>query len=195
MAAEPMKSETSAAQPPKLTRRRKLVRIAINIFIAFHLIAITCWSAPFAGPLVGVFREKLRPYFVWSGLFQSWDMFSPDPRSVNSYLEAVLIYNDGSTKLWSFPRMELLGLNERYAKERYRKYEENLQTNQNADLWPDAARYIARLNSDPSHPVKTVMLVVRWSDIIPPANGNDYGRGPWQVNVFYTYTVKPEDLK
>ena len=170
-------------------------RVAINVFLIFHMLAITCWSIPFAGPLVRAGRNILRPYIVSSGLFQSWDMFSPDPKAVNSYIEAVIIYKDGTSKLWTFPRMELLDVPERYVKERYRKYEESLQNNENELLWPDAARYVARLNSDPSHPAEAVWLVVRWTDIIPPADSNGYGRGPWQVNVFYRYTVQPEDLK
>ncbi len=195
MALRTPESRASGNRAQDSSRLQNVKRIAINVFLVFHLVAITCWSMPFAGPLVRVVRDSVRPYIVASGLFQSWDMFSPDPKGINSYLEAVVIYQDGSTQLWSFPRMELLDMPERYQKERYRKYEENLENNVNAPLWPDAARYIARLTSSAGHPAKTVMLVVRWSDILPPTADNPNGRGPWQVNVFYTYAVKPEDLK
>lgn len=194
MAPETSASKTNRNLPAQSQRPQKAKRIAINAFIIFHLIAIFCWSIPVNNPLIHFVKESVRPYLVWSGLFQSWDMFSPDPKSVNSYLEAVVIYADGTSQLWSFPRMELLGPRDRYFKERYRKYEENLQNNDFADLWPDAARYIARLNSDSTHRVQKVLLVVRWSDIIPRSD-NAYDRGPWDVNVFYTYTVKPEDLQ
>jgi hypothetical protein len=121
-------------------------------------------------------------------------MFSPEPKRVNSYLEAIVIYKDGSSTLWSFPRMELLGANERYPKERYRKFEENLQNDQYSGLWPDTARYIARLNNQKTSPPKTIMLVVRWSEIIPRTD-DKYDRGPWNSNIFFTYDVQPEDLK
>src|ERR1700739_2791762 len=146
---------------------QKLKRIAINAFFLFHILAISCWALPLNNPLISSFRQLVRPYFIWSGLFQSWDMFSPDPKRVNSYLEAVVIYKDGSSTFWSFPRMELLSANERYSKERYRKFEENLQNDQYSGLRPDAARYIARLNNHKSSPPQTIMLVVRWSEIIP----------------------------
>jgi len=194
MASEIPDSKTDRNLPAQSQRLQRAKRIAINAFIIFHLIAIFCWSMPINNSLIHFVKESVRPYLVWSGLFQSWDMFSPDPKSVNSYLEAVVIYSDGTSQLWSFPRMELLGAKDRYFKERYRKYEENLQNNDYADLWPDAARYIARLNSDSTHRVQKVLLVVRWSDIIPRGD-NSYDRGPWDVNVFYTYTVKPEDLQ
>jgi hypothetical protein len=194
MASEIPDSTANRNLPAQSQRLQKVKRIAINAFIIFHLIAIVCWSLPVNNSLIHFVKESVRPYLVWSGLFQSWDMFSPDPKSVNSYLEAVVIYTDGTSQLWSFPRMELLGAKDRYFKERYRKYEENLQNNNYPDLWPDAARYIARLNSDSTHRVQKVLLVVRWSDIIPRSD-NTYDRGPWDVNVFYTYTVKPEDLQ
>jgi hypothetical protein len=194
MTAESPVSKNNREQPPRADRLQRIKRSAISIFIVFHLVAIVCWSLPTNNSVVHFVKESVRSYFVWSGLFQSWDMFGPDPKSVNSYLEAIVIYDDGSSQLWSFPRMEVLSYTDRYFKERYRKYGENLQNNEFADLWPDAARYIARLNSTSTHRVEKVMLVVRWSAIIPRSD-NTYDRGPWDVNVFYTYAVKPEDLQ
>jgi hypothetical protein len=112
--------------------------VAVNLFLLFHILAISCWALPLNNPMISSFRNLVRPYFIWSGLFQSWDMFSPDPKRVNSYLEAIVIYEDGTSTLWSFPRMELLSGNERYVKERYRKFEENLQNDQYSGLWPHA---------------------------------------------------------
>jgi hypothetical protein len=194
MASEVPASKTDRELPEQPRRLQSIKRVALNAFIIFHLIAIVCWSVPINNPVIHFVKESVRPYFLWTGLFQSWDMFGPDPKSVNSYLEAVVIYDDGTSQLWSFPRMELLSYSDRYFKERYRKYEENLQNNDFADLWPDAARYIARINSNSAHRVQKVLLVVRWSDIIPRSD-NSYDRGPWDVNVFYTYIVKPEDLQ
>jgi hypothetical protein len=183
-----------SAQPGKYRPPQRLKYFAINVFLLFHIVAISCWALPLNNPLIVSVRNLVRPYFIWSGLFQSWDMFSPEPKRVNSYLEAIVIYKDGSSELWSFPRMELLGSNERYAKERYRKFEENLQNDQYSGLWPDAARYVARVNNNKSSPPKTIMLVVRWSDIIPRSD-DAYDRGPWNSNIFFTYDVQPEDLK
>lgn len=106
------------AHPERYSRVQKLKYFAISAFLLFHILAISCWALPLNNPLISSFRYLIRPYFIWSGLFQSWDMFSPDPKRVNSYLEAIVIYKDGSSTLWSFPRMELLSPNERYAKER-----------------------------------------------------------------------------
>lgn len=195
MESEKMGSETNRESRKRGSGPWKIKYIAINIFLVFHILAITAWCMPINSPLIQVCRNAVRPYFLWSGIFQSWDMFSPSPVTQNTYMEAIVIFKDGSTQLWSFPRMELLSYTQRYVKERYRKFEESLQDGQKAALWTDAAIRIARLNSTPSNPAKAVMLVVRWSDIILPHGDDTYDRGPWNVNVFYKYDVKPEDLR
>jgi hypothetical protein len=167
--------------------------IAVNVFLVFHILAITCWCIPANGFLFLAFRSAVQPYLLWSGLFQSWDMFSPNPKDVNSYVEAIIIYKDGSTQFWTFPRMQLLGLTERYYRERYRKFEENLLQSKYSALWPDAARHVVRNYNNPSNPPQTVMLLVRWSNIVPRADGA-LERSPWDAHVFYSYAVRPEDL-
>jgi hypothetical protein len=194
MASETPESKTNRNLPKRVGMLQRVKYVAINAFLIFHLIAIPCWCIPNTSPLIPICKNLVRPYFVWSGLFQSWDMFAPNPKSANSYMEAIILYKGRSSQLWSFPRMENLSLTQRYIKERYRKYEDNLQNNDNSELWPDAARRVARLNSDAANPAQSVLLVVRWSDIIPRTDGS-YDRGPWDVNVFYSYPVKPEDLK
>lgn len=173
----------------------KIQRIAINLFLAFHLITITCWCVPSNTPLMIAVRRAVRPYFLWSGLFQAWDMFAPSPKSVNSYIDAAIIYDDGRTKAWRFPRMEQLSFAARYQKERYRKYVENLTDDSKSILWPDAARRIALLNYDnPANPPEIIILVRHWSEIVPIA-GPDYRSQPWHARIFFEYNVKPEDLR
>jgi hypothetical protein len=168
--------------------------VAINLFLAFHILAITCWCVPLKLPLFPLCRKLVRPYFLWAGLFQSWDMFAPTPWASNSYVEAVVIYEDGSRKTWSFPRMEQLSLTDRYLKERYRKFSEVLQVEDNDALLPEVARHIARLNSTPSNRAKTIILIRRWSPIIPRADGS-YQPEPWDQHVLLGYGVRPEDFE
>jgi hypothetical protein len=169
-------------------------RVAINLFLGFHILFIACWCLPLDTPGLTLCRNFVRPYFVWAGLFQSWNTFAPTPWSANSYLEAIVVYQDGSRQIWSFPRMEQLGLSERYFKERYRKFSEDLQNDENDALWPDVARYIARANSTAANPAKTIILVQVSSAIVPSAEGS-YRPEPWDQHVLYGYGVKPEDLQ
>jgi hypothetical protein len=166
---------------------------AINLFLIFHLIAIPIWCLPSNNLAVLVCRELVRPYFLWSGLFQSWDMFSPAPKRTNDYLEAMLVYTDGTTDYWQFPRMDRLSFSERYSKERYRKFEETLTDDKFSDIWPDVARYIARYPPDGSKRPEMIMLIVNWSDLVRKSDGN-FTDIPWQSRVFYRYRVEPEDF-
>jgi hypothetical protein len=167
---------------------------AINLFLIFHILAITAWAVPLNLPLLPQWRQLVRPYFLWAGLFQAWDMFAPMPWGSNSYLEAVIIYKDGSRKTWSFPRMEQLSLTDRYQKERYRKFSEVLQVENNDALWPDVARHIARLNSTPTNPAKTIILIRKFSPIVLRADGS-YQPEPWDQHILLGYGVRPEDLQ
>jgi hypothetical protein len=132
---------------------------------------------------------------LWSGLFQGWDMFAPSPRNINSYIEAVVIFNDGRTQTWRFPRLEQLSFVQRQFKERYRKFGENVQNDANSILWPDVARRIARLHNNPSDPPTIVLLVRYWSEIKPPSASGTYHAEPWHAHIFFEYGVKPKDLR
>ena len=173
---------------------KKWQYIAINIFIVFHILAITAWAIPFNSQFILDCKNLARPYLLWSGLFQSWDMFSPLPKATNTYMQAVIIYKDGSTQMWDFPRMELLSLTDKYSKERYRKFVEVLLDQRNAALRPDVARYVARLPGIRGKDPQQVLLMVKWSNIIPQGDGT-FTRTPLDEFVFYRYDVRPEDLQ
>jgi hypothetical protein len=194
MAPETLPPDRKRNPPARGRTLQNAQRIAINAFLIFHLLAIACWCLPIDNALVSLCKEHVRPYLLWSGLFQSWDMFSPNPKSANTYVEATIVYPDKSRTSWSFPRMEQLSLTERCFKERYRKFAENLPVDANDALLPDAARHIARLNSTPSHPAKTIMLIQRWSFIVPRADGS-YVPEPWDQHILLGYGVRLEDLQ
>jgi hypothetical protein len=174
--------------------RRKAAHIAISLFLLFHIAAITLWAIPLDSPLIAQGRALIRPYMLWSGLFQSWDMFAPTPKSVNAYVVCSVITKDGVVHPWTFPRMEQLGIAERYYQERYRKFAENLQDQRNAALWPGVARHLARLYNNPANPPEIVMLIRYWSDITPGRNESQRSERP-AARILFEYRVAPEDLK
>lgn len=165
----------------------------INTFLVFHLLAIACWCVPYNTLPLLVCRAFVGPYFRWVGLFQTWDMFAPEPKHRNSYLEAMVVYAGGSVEYWSFPRMERMSLGEQYTKERYRKFEETLVEDKYSDMWPDVARYVARQVATPTKRPEIVMLIVNWSDLGEDQDGN-LTDSTWQSRFFYRYGVEPEDL-
>jgi hypothetical protein len=176
-----------------VSRWPKAKRWLISAFIAFHLLAVLCWAFPSNSLLVGGVKKLVTPYMLWAGLFQSWDMFAPNPRSLNIYVTAEITYANGQRRVWEFPRMEKLGLVDRYFKERYRKWaNDNLRLDENARLWPDAARYIARLNAEPGNPPVEVRLKRSWQQI--PGPTSNMAAPIWFHYAFFTYRVAPGDL-
>lgn len=167
---------------------------AIHLFLIFHLVSIACWCAPFQAWPLEMGRALVRPYFLWTGLFQTWDMFSPQPKRRNSYLEAMVVFSGGEIEYWKFPRMDRMSYGERYTKERYRKFEETLTEDKNSDLWPDAARHVAREFRGGSKRPEMVMLILNWSDLVEQSDGS-FTMTPWQSNTFYRYRVEAEDLE
>ena len=172
---------------------RGLQQGAISVFILFHLIAITCWALPWNFPPVSDVKVLVRPYMLWSGLFQSWDMFAPNPKSINSDVKAVVITSHHHIKVWSFPKMEELGFGERYVKERYRKFAEVLPEPVNEGLLPDVANHIARSFNSPADPPEKVLLIQFRANIKPWVD-KAHEAHP-QPNVFYEGYVDPGDLR
>jgi hypothetical protein len=164
----------------------------ISVFILFHLIAITCWAVPVNWWLLVAVRQITTPYMLWTGLFQSWDMFAPNPMPANTYFKAVVITKN-HVRVWDFPRMDELSLGERYRKERYRKFLENIAVEQNAAVLPDVVRHIARFYDDPSDPPQKVMLVRYQSDITPGSNDEDENKS--KASDFYDEYIEPQDLR
>jgi hypothetical protein len=167
----------------------------ISAFIAFHLIAISVWAFPMDTPLIVKMRDAISPYMLWSGLFQRWNMFAPEPVKVDVFIEGDVTLHDGEKRSWTFPRMENLSYAQRYAKERSRKFTEYLRMDTESGLWPDAARHIARLFANPANPPVLVVLVRNFSQVEPPLPGGAVQRTPWSRVPFYVYVVKSGDLK
>lgn len=183
--------QTTRDTAPKPAEGKAFLQGAISVFILFHLVAIICWAMPVNSPLFAVVNEMTRPYLLWTGLFQSWDMFAPDPIKTNTYVKAVVITQNHHVHVWSFPRMDQLGFGQRYQKERYRKFVEDMLREQNAALLPDVVKHIARFYNDPADPPQKVLLIKFDSDITP---GSKNEREPRPTD-FYDDYIEPEDLR
>jgi len=193
--------ESADAQPSQAVRpsqpanaeNASFLRGTISIFILFNVVAILSWSIPLSVFPLPQVKEIVRPYLLWTGLFQSWDFFAPNPRPVNSYIQAVAVTQDHHMRVFNFPRMEQLSYGKRYREERYRKFAEVLCDSRYAALWPDVARHVARLLNNSTDPPQLVILMKFQAPI-------RYGVTPAQEPVpkpefFYEYYVSGEDLQ
>lgn len=188
---DPLPAADSAPDPTAESQeKRQFLQGALSVFILFHIIAIVCWAFPFrVAPITDV-KNFVRPYMVWSGLFQSWDFFAPNPKQTNSFVEAVVLTQSHRQKVWAFPRMEQLGYFDRYREERYRKFTEILPLTANAAVWPGVAQHIAGIFQDAEDPPEAILLIDFQGRIQP---GHEVVPTP---NIFYEYldNVPPEDV-
>ncbi len=103
-----------------------------------------------------------------TGFWQFWDMFSPNPASVDLYLEADVLYQDGTKKRFKFPRIYTMSIPAKYVKERYRKFYENANQDDQAFIRPSVAQRIAlESTSDPKNLPVQVSLI-RFFDVVEP---------------------------
>lgn len=175
-------------------------RILLNAIIIFHLTAIVSWSFPIDSPLRTKIVRRIKPYMLWTGLWQSWDMFAPNPLQINAHLEALVTFRDGTQRVWPFPRMEKLSYLERYTKERYRKWSSDyVRSDAYSSIWADTARYIARNHYNPLNPPSEVTLKRYWMEIPPPAPSSIHQS--WSKEYahnhsysFYTYRAREDDF-
>lgn len=185
--------------------KKRIGRWCITSFILVHLYIMIFWGLPSSG-FRGYMVAPIQDYVIKSGLWHSWDMFSPDPLSVIYNLHAQVHYQNGSMDVWEFPRMEKMSYTRRHQKERFRKWRERVRQDAFAVTWEDTARYIARLHNNPTNPPKQIVLVREW-DSIPPIQ---FKRGTFELKAFQPmpksydylkysyrfkfYTVLPGDL-
>lgn len=181
-------------------KSQKGVSWIVKLFVAFHLIAITSWSIPTAAPGVesGVVkpsfpsewlllenerylkRSPTELYLLSTGMWQSWDMFSPNPASSDIYCDANVYFANGNMATYQYPRMYVLPLVTKYIKERYRKFFEHANTD--SYLFEPFAKRIAYLYSkDPNNPVVKVVVKRHWYDIPKSITFASYSESLWNA--------------
>lgn len=174
-----------------------LRRLAVSLFLAFHLIAVVAWVIP-GEPSHARQRliDVVQPYLAFTGLWQYWDMFAPRPLRLVADVLAVVHFADGREVVWALPGSEQRGFG-KIRLERWRKWRSAVRVDGNEEIWADAARFIARRHADPGDPPLRVDLVRRWTEL-PPPGGRDHQPRVFPVPSerarYFRYEVRAEDL-
>lgn len=187
------------------TRR---VNPIVKILVFFHIFMIASWSTPKPADAIinGVAppqgeewllylnqryvkqNDLLNNYLTFTGLWQGWDMFAPNPADTDLWLSAEVTYRDGSKAPAHFPRIKNLSIPAKYFKERYRKYYERANQDDNAWLWPSLAQRLAfESDNDPSNPPVSIALTRHWRKAKPP------GQVTPEAYLTYTFYEQPID--
>ena len=168
-------AERNAVRQRRVNRleRRWWARKAINMFIVWHLFALTIWLVPSNSAIVqsplGV--GLVRSYMTLTSFAQSWSMFSPYPDRLDVTLEAQITYADGQKRSWFFPRMAHMDYVRRYQEERWRKMVEVATHGNNQAVWLGMARYAARVNNHDRRNRPVSVELFQHSRLVPPPGG------------------------
>lgn len=184
-------------QDPFLDRHplwRKYRKEILTLFICYNVISV---GFHLCAP--GLFRDRvlgaLNPYLWYTGLWQDFCVFVPNPKDYNVHLTANVHFKGGQIMEYKFPNPADDNQFKRMTTERYRKW---VHDNVNAPVykvwWPDTCKWIARkYKMDAANPPIKVELIRHWTDILPP--GSPSPVGPSHVLNFYTYELRAGDLQ
>ncbi len=184
----------------------------LKVLVILHVVAVTVWALP--DPTPSAMQKKrnpvgtewllywnhqylkqfqpIRAYVGVSGFWQYWDMFSPNPSSTDIWVDAIVVYKDGTERVYQYPRMFLLPVPEKFMKERYRKFYERVNSDDHGFLRPIFAQRIAHLNDDPKNPPVTVKLRRHWQQILAPGKVQPT---TYEEYIYYVHSVDPEKLE
>jgi hypothetical protein len=189
--------------PPKLTPNfhrepnSTVVRKSIiSIFLLCYIYAIGLSLLP-VSPVRNALFDPIRPLLLYSGLWENFIVFAPNPPMTNVDLTAKIQRRNGETIIWQYPRMDKLSILDRIEKERYRKFgSDHLNYDAEVMFRPDLARFVARLYRDDDNPPQTITLQRHWADIPAPPDGigKPLPEHNHQADIF-TYTVRPDDMQ
>lgn len=131
--------------------------------------------------------------FMALGLWQTWDMFSPEPRSEDICVELDFIDRDGSRERRMLTDMIAMGYAERWQKDRWRKYfNDHLRLDDQRLLWQPFAEYaVRRLREEGRDPV--AVDLVRWwrpcEPVVHPWLRASARRTAWNRYAFHRWQV------
>jgi hypothetical protein len=137
--------------------------------------------------------SPLQYYLLSTGFWQYWDMFSPNPASIDFYGTATVTFQDGTSKLYQYPRMYDESISKKYVTERFRKFYERAHTESDKFLWPYFAQRVALESfTSPGNPPVKVVLTRHWLTVAAPGAPQQQQYNSYN---YYTYTVDQEKLQ
>jgi len=168
-----------------------------TILVIGYTLAAFSWTMPAVlFPSKSVIDGVSRGPFLLLGLWQAWDMFSPDPRTDDVCVEMRYTDRDGTVDRRMLTDMVAMGYVERWQKDRWRKYfNDHLRLDDERQLWQPFAEYaVRRLRLEGYDPMS--IELVRWWRSCEPAVGPelraDVRRTPWNSYVFHRWGVPRE---
>jgi hypothetical protein len=187
------------------TKTRSVVKfsrghaIFVTCILVLYYTIVSIWCSN-EGPLRTLLVLSLRSPIDAIGIEQGWALFGPGVRTYNGHTVADITFADGSTRVYEFPRMEMMDLFEKLRREKLRKLFVDNMYNDGFDAYlPSLARCIAQANNDPTNPPVLVAFTLKWVDMPVPDEKKwrtrDIFPFHYKSRVTIVYKVKGDDLK
>ncbi|MBM3463066.1 MAG: hypothetical protein FJX76_13265 [Armatimonadetes bacterium] len=155
-------------------RNRKRI---ISLFITINLVTTVLWLVQGAVPYP---VRRLTGYYVFfTGLWQRWPPFAPNPPTTSTALRGQFQYKDGSRSAWDFPQVRGMNVFEALVETRTRDWQLNVTSD--SQLWTDTGLWLVTWHADKSKPVYRVSIVRRSMSIPPPGPTDFQPRIPLQA--------------
>ena len=182
---------TVAAPRTKSLNLTTIKEILLSICFAWYIAMSIIWLLPTSEPKTRIMNTAGIWWNYW-GLNNNWSLFSPEIRGINLHVSAVLTFADGSKLLWQAPRMDKLGLLDRFYYEKFRKLIiDSLPWPNYQAFWFDAARYVGRKFYCAQNEPTWFSLQLNWVEI-PKPEGELVDRNalPEHTKIYTVYSYK-----
>lgn len=170
----------------------------INVFIVGYVLGsfVMCYPpSQFHDAAV----SAVKPFFNFFGLYQFFCFYAPNPQTVHRiHVWAEIYFRDGSKKLWEFPRLDNFknDFYQHQSNHRFYMWKNYIYSGElYPEIFPDAARFVARINWNPQNPPVTIIIYTQ--PVLTVLSRFDDGRdlkSALPVSKRFTYVVRPEEL-
>lgn len=175
---------------------KRISKIFISAFLLINFLAKVRVHLPLDRTFFKTLYRPVDAYLSFFSIYQDWLMFAPNPTRMNASLSAEILFEDGSSDIYRFPRSAEMGIVDKYTHgEKYRKIiTEAIRNDSHSWMWKDTAKFALRKMKEKSFskiPLK-VHLYRHWAET-PPMTKKFIPHGesiPGEKKYkFYTYEV------
>jgi len=177
-----------------------LWKAALSSFIICFCLSVSTWLLPDSTPRKFELTTFIYSPMIAFGWMQYWGVFAPNPRNLLYHTTATITFEDGSTKLYEFPRTQMMSQWEKFCREKQRKlFGDNIPWKEGELFRPAVARYLALSNANPANQPTLVTMEMHqaWVTDPDPKNWTYRDRLPphtESVSPFFVYRVAKKDL-
>ena len=113
----------------------------------------------------------LETVVILFGLKQRWNLFSPDLPKFNQFSTVIVTFDDGSERLYEWPRMEKLSVTERFTHQKLRRFVTEFWARPKyKKFWPESAEFFMDAFYDPVNKPRRVAFIFNFVKIPPFEN-------------------------